>query len=473
MRKLERPLRAIMSDTLLLIEDEALLSAELVRHFNREGWDVAEASSLKDARSLLIDQHLEPLVVLSDMSLPDGNALDLLESVRPHAPGAEWVFLTGYGGVTDSVRALRLGAFDFLEKPCELPHLDLVVSGAARSARAQRQLRESAALQNRRYTSAAFIGRSEAARHVRRMLDKLAHAPISTLLLTGETGTGKGLAARILHHNGLRREGPLIEVNCAAIPHDLLESELFGHEPGAFTDAKSRRRGLVEQANGGTIFLDEIGELTLSLQAKLLSVIEDRRLRRLGGSQQIAIDVQVIAASNRNLLRRVQEEAFRGDLYHRITVFTLELPALRMRKEDLEDLVPVFIEEYNVIAGKTIRRVPEPVWSMMRAYDWPGNVRELRNAIERGVLLSDSDTLSAQWLQFSAPSEARLAKHAAQDMVSIPLDGSMSLEDIEKRILTAALEQTHHSVSAAARLLGASRETIRYRVNKFGLKFRE
>jgi DNA-binding NtrC family response regulator len=463
-----------MTETLLLIEDESLLSNELVRHFEREGWEVVEASTLQEAKRLLLDKRVQPLVVLSDMTLPDGNALDLLETVRPHAAGGEWVFLTGYGGVADSVRALRLGAYDFLEKPCELPRLDLVVSGAARSARAQRQLRESAALQNRRYTSAAFIGTSAAARHVRAMLDKLARTSISTLLLTGETGTGKGLAARILHHTGSRREGPLIEVNCAALPHDLLESELFGHEPGAFTDAKSRRRGLMEQANGGTIFFDEIGELSLGLQAKLLSAIEDRRLRRLGGSTPIEIDVQIIAASNRNLLEQMREGAFRSDLYHRIAVFTLELPALRGRKEDLDDLVPQFIDEYNAKAGKSIRNVPESVWSILRAYDWPGNVRELRNAIERCVLLSDTHMLAGEWLQFPTSRNSEIVeKVRAGQSIDLPLDGSVSLEEMEKMILTVALERSNHSVSAAARLLGSSRETIRYRVNKFGLKFRE
>jgi two-component system, NtrC family, response regulator AtoC len=463
-----------MTETLLLIEDESLLGTELVRHFRREGWEVLEATTLQEARNLLVDQRVQPLVVVSDMSLPDGNALDLLESVRPHATAGEWVFLTGYGGVADSVRALRLGAYDFLEKPCELARLDLIVNGAARSARAQRQLRESAALQNRRYMPAAFIGRSAAAAHVRAMLAKLAGTSISTLLLTGETGTGKGLAARILHHTGARREGPLIEVNCAALPHDLLESELFGHEPGAFTDAKGRRRGLMEQANGGTIFLDEIGELSLGLQAKLLSAIEDRRLRRLGGSTQIEIDVQIIAASNRNLLERIAEGTFRSDLYHRIAVFTLELPPLRERKEDLDDLVPLLVDEYATKAGKSIRTVPELVWSTLRAYDWPGNVRELRNALERSVLLSDTPTLAVQWLQFP-PARVSSSPPPAPDRSSIdlPLDGSMSLEEMEKRILTVALERSHQSVSGAARLLGASRETIRYRVNKFGLKFRE
>src|SRR6185295_10291659 len=386
-----------MSDTLLLIEDEPLLSAELVRHLTRAGFEVMTATTLAQAKRLLLQDEVQPLVVISDMSLPDGNALDLLEATRSQALGGEWLFLTGYGGVADSVRALRLGAFDFLEKPCELERLDLIVAGAARSARAQRQLREHAAAENRRYTPGAFVGKSAAAQAVRELLTRLARAPLSTLLLTGETGTGKGLAARILHYSGARREGPLVEINCAALPHDLLESELFGHEPGAFTGAKGRRRGLMEQAHGGTMFLDEIGELGLDLQAKLLTVIEDRRLRRLGGTGQIEIDVQVIAASNRNLSERVQTGGFRSDLFHRITVFTLELPSLRERKEDLEDLVPLFVAEYNAKAARSVRIIPDAVWASLRVHDWPGNVRELRNVVERCVLLSDTQTFAAQW----------------------------------------------------------------------------
>ncbi|HZP85455.1 MAG TPA: sigma-54 dependent transcriptional regulator [Burkholderiales bacterium] len=460
-----------MTETLLLIEDEPLLREELVRHFRRGDWSVCSAATLAQARRALIQDDLQPLVVVSDMSLPDGNALDLLETARVRTDASEWLFLTGYGGVADSVRALRLGAYDFLEKPCDLERLDLVVAGAARSARAQRQLREQAAAENRRYTAEAFVGGSAAARSVRTLLAKLAAAPFSALFIAGETGTGKGLAARILHHSGARRTGPIIEVNCAALPHQLLESELFGHEPGAFTDAKGRRRGLLEQAHGGTIFLDEIGELPLDLQAKLLSAIEDRKVRRLGGTQSIEVDVQVLAASNRNLARRVEEGAFRRDLYHRITVFTLELPPLRARKSDLRDLVPLFIAEYNLKAGKSVRITPEAVWTALERHDWPGNVRELRNVIERCVLLSDSATLSDQWLQLDpAEAPARGVRVTPAEELVLRLDGSMSLDDMEKQVLASALERSNYNVTGAARLLKTSRETLRYRVNKYGLK---
>ncbi|HVY07408.1 MAG TPA: sigma-54 dependent transcriptional regulator, partial [Burkholderiales bacterium] len=341
------------------------------------------------------------------------------------------------------------------------------------SARAQRQLRERAAKEVSRHAPAAFAGRSRAAATVRDLLARLARAPLSALLIAGETGTGKGLAARILHYSGVRSEGPLVEVNCAALPRDLLESELFGHEAGAFTGARTRRRGLMEQAHGGTIFLDEIGELGPDLQAKLLTVIEDRRLRRLGGSGAIDIDVQVVAASNRNLAQRVQAGEFRGDLFHRITVFTLELPALRARMEDLDDLVPQFLAEYGAKAGKSVQVVPPQVWAALRAHEWPGNVRELRNVLERCVLLSDSRTISADWLQLQ-PSPGRSQPIAAQasegNGLHIPLDGSMNLDDMERSIVAEALERSNRNVAATARLLGTSRETVRYRVNKYGLK---
>ena len=469
-----------MQDTLLIIEDESLLGQELVRYYRRQGWDVHLAKNLAGARRLLSKDNLEPLVVLSDMSLPDGNALDLLESLRGDQAGAggEWIFLTGYGSVPDSVRALRLGAFDFLEKPCEQERLDLVMAGAARSAAAQRRLREESA--QRRQGPEAFAGRSAAARRVRDMLARLSQVPFSALVITGETGTGKGLAARILHHAGTRAHGPLVEVNCAALPRDLLESELFGHEAGAFTGAKGRRRGLIEQADGGTLFLDEIGELDPELQSKLLKALEDHAIRRLGGEREIRVDVQFIAATNQNLAARVQEGRFRGDLFHRLTVFQLELPPLRARKEDLEDLVPGFIADFNSKAGKRVRTVPTAVWQRLRAHAWPGNVRELRNVVERCVLFAEDEEFPLHWLQLASlgPGAGQAANSAGASLESVeiegdrlclPLDGSMALDDMDRHIIQTALERNRYNVTATARALSTTRETLRYRIQKYGL----
>ncbi len=463
-----------MADTLLVIEDEALLGGELARHYRREGWEVILTEDIDSARKALLEQELDPLVVLSDMSLPDGNALDLLESIRRrgHKCG-EWILLTGYASVPDSVRALRIGAFDFLEKPCEQERLDLVVAGARRSARAQRRLRDEAAAQTRLHTPASFVGRSDVAQQVRTMLGKLTKVPFSALVISGETGTGKGLAARILHHSGPRADSPLIELNCAALPHDLLESELFGHEAGAFTGAKTRRRGLLEQANGGTLFLDEIGEMDLELQAKLLKAIEDHSIRRLGGERNIDVDVQIIAASNRDLETRVRDGAFRNDLYHRLSVFRLHLPPLRERKEDLEDLVPRFVAEFNIKSGQRVSEIGDDVWSRLKAHDWPGNVRELRNIVERCVLFSDNETFPAQWLQLSAVAASAdtspQASLADGQHVLIPLDGSMTLDDMDRYIIETALQQHDFNVTATARALGTTRETLRYRISKYGL----
>ncbi|HED18860.1 MAG TPA: sigma-54-dependent Fis family transcriptional regulator, partial [Gammaproteobacteria bacterium] len=334
-----------MSESLLIIEDEQLLGSELVRHYRRNAWEVVWAKTIAEAERALLVRELQPLVVLSDINLPDGNGLDLLDKVRAQGGCGEWVFLTGYGEVPDSVRAMRLGAFDFLTKPCEQERLDIVVQGAARSARAQRRIREESENRSRRYTPESFVGSSAAAQVVRKMLGKLTEVPFSALVLTGETGTGKGLAARILHHAGPRAEGPLVEINCAALPRELLESELFGHEAGAFTGAKGRRRGLIEQAHGGTVFLDEIGEMPVDLQAKLLKVIDDRSLRRLGGEQELQVDVQVLAASNQDLVEQIRTGGFRADLYHRLNVFHLELPPLRERIDDLRELVPLFVAQ--------------------------------------------------------------------------------------------------------------------------------
>jgi DNA-binding NtrC family response regulator len=457
-----------MIETLLIIEDERLLGMELSRHYRQLGWDVVLASTLAEAKTILFKKRIEPLLILSDMNLPDGNALDFMETNKKQVNYAEWLFLTGYGNVPDSVRALRLGAYDFLEKPCDLDRLDLIVASAARSASIQRRVIDQTKQEHRRYSPEAYLGHSQQAQNIRQLLTKLTEVPFSALIIGGESGTGKGLAARILHYGGSRALQPMIEVNCAALPRELLESELFGHEPGAFTGASSRHRGLLEQADGGTLFMDEIGEMPLDLQAKLLKVIEDHKVRRLGGEKEINVNVQIIAASNCDLEKMAQEGSFRADLYHRLSVFRLILPPLREAVEDLDELVPLFVAEYNAKAGRQVRHIPDEVWHKLKAHDWRGNVRELRNVIERCVLFADGDTFPIQWLQL--PRQATLEKaESDSNAIYLPLDGSMALDDMDKFIIKTALERADNNLTAAARALGATRETLRYRVKKYNL----
>jgi DNA-binding NtrC family response regulator len=455
-----------MIKTLLIIEDEKLLGSELSRHYKQMGWEVVLVTTLSGAKELLISKSIDPLLILSDMNLPDGNALDFMESIKKQVSIAEWIFLTGFGSVPDSVRALRLGAYDFLEKPCDLERLDLVITSASRSAAMRRRVIDQTKQGHRRYSPEAFIGHSEQAQAVRQLLIKLTQVPFSALIIGGETGTGKGLIARILHYSGSRALQPLIEVNCAALPRELLESELFGHEAGAFTGATGRHRGLLEQADGGTLFMDEIGEMPLDLQAKLLKAIEDHKVRRLGSEKEITIDVQIITASNRDLEQMAKQGTFRADLYHRLNVFRVNLPPLRDALEDLDDLVPLFVAEYNAKAGKNVKHISSEVWQKLKNNDWRGNVRELRNVIERCVLFAEGDQFPLQWLQLGQPTEKVTADNTH---IHLPLDGSMALDDMDKFIIQTALERADNNLAAAARALGTTRETLRYRIRKHQL----
>ncbi len=463
-----------MKDCLLLIEDEQLLGSELKRFFNKQGWDVEWVTTLESARQCLLKQNVDPLIVLSDMNLPDGNALDFMEEMRSQSiEQMEWLFLTGYGTITDSVRALRLGAFDFIEKPCDLSRLHLLIEGAVRSIRAQRRLLQDVHNSHKRFAVNTILGQSLATCQLRHMLSKIIQVPFSSVILYGETGTGKGLLARILHYNGKRANEPLVEINCAALPHDLLEAELFGYEAGAFTGARTRHRGLFEQAHHGTLFLDEIGEMPLILQSKLLKAIEDLKIRRLGSESEIDVDVQIIAATHRDLAGLVNAGKFREDLYHRLSVIDLTLAPLRERLDDLDDLIPAFISEFNARSGKKVDlELDQDVKAMFKRYHWPGNTRELRNVIERCVLLAENRHFPIHWLQLPSSyncSSIDQKKNDHSEQLIIPLDGSLSLQDMEKFILQNILERTGNNVTAAARMLGTTRETLRYRVQKHHL----
>lgn len=465
-------------ETLLIIEDEQLLGSELSRHYQSLGWDVLWVHNLAEAKELLLVKTAEPLVILSDMNLPDGNALDFMEQLKikggiDAGSITPWLFLTGYGSVPDSVRALQLGAYDFLEKPCDLDRLDLIVASAARSATVQRRVIDQTRQGHKRFSPEAYVGHSPQAHQVRQLLTRLTEVPFSALIIGGESGTGKGLTARILHYGGPRAQQPMIEVNCAALPRELLESELFGHESGAFTGAAGRHRGLLEQADGGTLFMDEIGEMPLDLQAKLLKAIEDHKVRRLGGEKEINVDVQIVAASNRNLENMVQAGTFRADLYHRLSVFKVMLPPLREAVEDLDELVPLFVAEYNAKAGRRVKEIPADVWNKLRAHNWPGNVRELRNVIERCVLFADGPVFPGQWLQLPGQQAIQNGIVDNENSLCLPLDGSMALDDMDRFIIKTALDRAGNNLTAAARALGTTRETLRYRVRKYQLNVTE
>ncbi|OSQ39587.1 sigma-54-dependent transcriptional regulator [Thalassospira mesophila] len=473
--------------TITIIEDEKLLGSELKRRFEREGWSVTLSPTLADARRLMLELDFSPSVVLSDMNLPDGNGLDFLEEVRAHGGRSEWIFLSGYGSRQDIARAAKLGALDFLAKPLDYHKLDLTIATATRGARARQRMTDTARSGAQKYSPDSFIGQSPAATQVRTMLGQLATVPVTSILLGGETGTGKGLVAKILHYSGQRAEGPFVDLNCAAIPRDMLESELFGHEPGAFTGAKGRHRGLMEQADGGTLFLDEIGEMDIGLQSKLLKAIEEQSFRRVGGEETISVDIQLIAASNRDLRAASDQGDFRRDLYHRISVFELRLPSLRERTGDIAAIVTTLFGEFNARSGKQVSILPPAILETLQSYSWPGNVRELRNVIERSVMLATGPKLPREWLGItpdnvatspSTPAPQHQQSNAAPPQampndpagLTLPLDGSMTLDDMEECIIRTVLERHDFNVMAAVRALGTTRETLRYRIRKYGLE---
>ncbi len=323
------------------------------------------------------------------------------------------------------------------------------------------------------YSVQQFIGNSAKAENVREFIRLIKDVAVTSLLITGETGTGKSIVARIIHHNGVRKEGPLIELNCAAIPSNMLESEMFGHEAGSFTGAVKRHIGVLERADGGTLFLDEIGDMDFDLQAKLLKAIEDQKFTRIGGEKEISIDVQIIAATHQDIETGISENSFREDLYHRLSVFSLVLPSLRERKKDLLELVPHLIAYFNTRSNKSVKVISDQIWEALFDHDWPGNIRELSNVIERCVLLSNDETLPFEWLQIGeiAQNNTQISSRQQEnaDAVTIPTDGSLNFDDIQKKVIEAFLAKFDNNISQAARCLGMSREKLRYRIRKYNI----
>ncbi|MES1950271.1 Fis family two component sigma54 specific transcriptional regulator [Salinisphaera sp. S4-8] len=448
---------------ILLLEDEGALARALDRRLRRDGYTVAICENIANAK--LAARRRPPDLAVLDLRLPDGYGLDFLDWLRGELPDIPAVVMTAYGELDDAIAAMRLGAVDFLRKPLDLEALHRVVGDAlARQTPAPEKAGPDGHTPDDR-----LIGDSPAMQALYAQLDRIAvlgagEAP-PNVLLTGETGTGKDRVARLLHARSPRANEPFLQVDCAALPRDLVEAELFGHEKGAFTNAHRARRGLLAAAGAGTAFLNEIGELPLALQAKLLTALESRTAREIGGDREHDIEAWFVAATNRDLAGMMAAGDFREDLYYRLNVLTLHLPPLRERGADVIALAEYFVARTAERYAKPVPTLAETARAALRAHTWPGNVRELRHVIERAVLVHAEDVIEAVHLQLTEAQptgrEPTAAAHAGTPV--------STLADSERALIVRTLTDTRHNISEAARRLGLSRGALRYRLDKYGL----
>jgi len=446
----------------LVVDDEELIRWSLSERLRADGHEILEAGTAAEALDCA-DSGVD--LVLLDYKLPDDDGLSVLRKLRELDPDVLVIMLTAQRSVDLIVEAMKAGAFDYATKPFDLEDLAIRVSRALETTRLRRELRTLRESLSRPYTVGSIIGESEPMQRVKSLVRKVATSPGSTVLITGESGTGKDLIAKVIHYSSHRSSRPFLNITCSALPETLLESELFGHERGAFTDARTQKRGLLEQADEGTVFLDEVGEMTPTLQAKLLRFLEEKTFRRVGGTSDVRVDVRVVAATNRNLEDHVRQAKFRDDLYYRLNVLRVEMPPLRARGDDIALLAQFFVESFGKEFKRPLQSLSPLLEKALKAYGWPGNVRELRNLVERAVLLSESDALQPgdfDSLQATMPS------HTNGDGFSLPSEG-VNLEEVERSLVVQALDRSGGNQTRAATLLGLHRDQIRYRIEKFGL----
>lgn len=449
----------------LIVEDEKLLRWALSEQLKRHGHTVHSAADLAEAGEYL-GKH-RPDVMLLDLSLPDGHGLDFYQAHQEQLQETVVIVMTAVGQVEDAVRAMKLGAIDFLNKPVDQVELARLIDRSL--AVREDQLEVTAARQTReRALEQEVVAESPCFQEVVRIAGEVAQSEVLSILLQGESGTGKNVLARHIHALSTRSTKPILEVSCAAIPDNLLESELLGHEKGAFTDAKETRLGTFELADGGTVVLDEVGELKLELQAKLLHVLEERRLRRVGGTREIHVDVRVIALTNRNLDEMVREGGFRQDLFYRLNIFPITVPPLRERPEDILPLANYFLDDLQPRFGRQLDGFSREAENHLLGYSWPGNVRELRNVVERAMILEKDKQIGPSSLILTPIGEtAALPPAEAADEELLPTQGIPSLEEMERELVTRAMRASGNNQTRAAELLGISRDQLRYRLKKF------
>jgi len=452
---------------ILVVDDEPGLRQMLSILFRREGYEVVTAPGVAGAREAIARSPQPFPVILTDLSMPDGSGLDVLAAAKARSESSEVVLITAHSSIENAIEAMRGGAYDFITKPFQPTELAaLVVKALEKHALVVENRRLRAQVNTA--SDRSLIGRSRAMQDVLDLIGRIAPTR-TTVLITGESGTGKERAARAIHERSDRASKPFLVVNCGALPENLMESELFGHEKGAFTGANSRHRGLFQEANGGTVLLDEVGELPLSLQVKLLRVLQERRVKPVGASQELDIDVRLLAATNRDVEAEVASGRFRQDLYYRLNVIRLELPPLRERKQDLALFCERFIQRFAEEMGKDVGGLTADALRALEAYDFPGNVRELENVMERAVALAAGRSIGLGDLP---PEISGAAGGSATALVELP-EAGCNLDDVvgevERRLLLAALERTGGVRTHAAQLLGVSFRSLRYRLQKHGI----
>jgi DNA-binding NtrC family response regulator len=469
------------AEKIMVVDDERLVRWSLRQKCEEWGYLVIEAEAGETA--LLLAQRESPDLVLLDVRLPDLTGIEVLDRLKKSGDVRAIVMITADPQLDDVKAALKLGAYDFVGKPIEFDELRIVIQNALEETSLRNQVQALRGEVRRGVGYDSVVSVSPKMTELMNFVRKVASCEATTILVQGESGTGKDLIAKTIHSESSRRERPFVPINCSAIPETLMEAELFGHEKGAFTDAKQMKKGLFEAADGGTLFLDEIGELTPLLQAKLLRVLEDQVIRRVGGIRDMQVDVRVIAASNRDLEKAVREGQFRQDLYYRLAIIAIFIPPLRDRKEDVLPLVDFFIERYNRRFKKSIRGITDDTRALLLSHNWPGNVRELRNTIERGMILEEEPFLRPVYLPFSvgesggrtlfertspANGGRSLPNGRTLPRLYIP-EGGTSLEEVEHSMVELAMSQANGNQTNAAKLLDISRDALRYKLKKFGM----
>lgn len=462
-----------MSAAVLIIEDETTLAKNISLYLARYGYDPVIADTAEAGLEAI--GQVQPDIILLDFHLPGMDGMMALAKLHEAAPEVPVVMMTGHGTVELAVEAMKQGVYDFLTKPVSLAKLRILLDRALEGSRKDEALSYYRRREAAQGDLEGLLGESEPMRVLKKRVAQLIDAESGlrdgdapAALITGETGTGKELVARALHYSGSRRVHPFVEINCAAIPSQLLESELFGHERGAFTDAKERKMGLVETAHGGTLFLDEIGDLDLALQAKLLKLLEEKTVRRLGSLRDQKVDVRIVAATHRPMAQQVQDGRFRADLYFRLRIIEFVMPPLRSRGTDILLLANHFLRLHAARYGRGSTALNAAAEAVLLQHRWPGNVRELRNLMEQAVLLSRDATLGPEHLHLSPLAHDPDETPPTEPVVTTALSGGR-LEDVERTMLVDALKRTGWNVTQAARLLGISRDTLRYRIEKFRL----